>query len=176
MAPTENCISQALVERARPVVDALRARKLSVVTAESCTAGLIAAVLSHVPHAGECLDGGFVAYSKEHKSVCLGVNAAQLISKGSVNAEVALAMAQGALRRSSADVSLAVTGVLGPDPDEDANPAGLVYFAACRVGLAPFTSRQIFSEESPDAVRRRAVEHALDLLLQMASICEKSCP
>ena len=170
MATEETCITQALVERAQPIVEALRARKLSVVTAESCTAGLIAAILSHAPHAGECLHGGFVVYSKEHKSATLGVNAALLKSKGSVNAEVALAMARGALSRSSASVSLAVTGVLGPDADEDANPAGLVYFAACREGLKPFTSKKMFAGESPDAVRRYAVEHGLGLLLRMATV------
>jgi nicotinamide-nucleotide amidase len=169
MSPDENCITRALVEKAQPIVDALRERNLSVVTAESCTAGLIAAILSHAQHAGESLHGGFVVYSKEHKTSSLGVDAALLNSIGSVNAEVALQMAQGALHRSPANVSLAVTGVLGPDPDEDANPAGLVYFAACRTGLEPLTLRQLFHCENPDAVRRHAVEHGLQLLLQMAS-------
>jgi nicotinamide-nucleotide amidase len=168
--PAENCITAALVEKAQPIVDALRERNLSVVTAESCTAGLIAAILSHAQHAGECLHGGFVVYSKEHKSASLGVNAALLKSKGSVNAEVALQMAQGALHRSAACVSLAVTGVLGPDPDEDSNPPGLMYFAACREGLEPLTLRQIFACESPDSVRRCAVEQGLRLLLRIASV------
>jgi nicotinamide-nucleotide amidase len=170
MPPPENCITRSLVEQAQPIVDALRARNLSVVTAESCTAGLIAAILSHAQHAGECFHGGFVVYSKEHKSSSLGVDATLLKSKGSVNAEVALQMAQGALHRSAASVSLAITGVLGPDPDEDANPAGLVYFAACRQGLEPLIRRETFAGDSPEAVRRRAVEHGLQLLLRMASV------
>jgi nicotinamide-nucleotide amidase len=169
MPPAENCITRGLVEKAQPIVDALRERKLSVVTAESCTAGLIAAILSHAPHAGECLHGGFVVYSKEHKTSSLGVDARLLKSQGSVNAEVALQMARGALRRSPASVSLAVTGVLGPDPDEDGNPAGLVYFAACREGLEPLSVEQIFAAENPDVVRRHAVEHGLQLLLRMVS-------
>jgi nicotinamide-nucleotide amidase len=170
MPPAENCILRALAEKAQPIVDVLRDKNLSVVTAESCTAGLIAAILSHAPHAGECLHGGFVVYSKEHKASSLGVDAALLKSKGSVNAEVALQMAQGALLRSSANVSLAVTGVLGPDPDEDANPAGLVYFAACREGREPLTLRKSFAGANPDAVRRCAVEHGLELLLRIASV------
>jgi nicotinamide-nucleotide amidase len=165
----ENCITTALVDKAQPVIDALRESSLSVLTAESCTAGLIAAILSHAHHAGECLHGGFVVYSKEQKSASLGVNPALLKSKGSVNAEVALQMARGALHRSAASVSLAVTGVLGPDPDEDSNPAGLVYFAVCREGLEPLTSMRIFDYESPDAVRRGAVAYGLHLLLEVAS-------
>ena len=169
MPPDESCITRALVEQAQPLINALRERDLSVVTAESCTAGLIAAVLSHAPHAGECLHGGFVVYSKDHKASSLGVDAALLKEKGSVNPEVALQMAQGALRRSPASVSMAVTGVLGPGPDEDGNPAGLVYFAACRAGFAPLSVRQAFAAGNPDVVRRRAVEQGLQLLLRMAS-------
>jgi PncC family amidohydrolase len=115
------------------------------------------------------LYGGFVVYSKDHKASSRGVDAALLKEKGSVNAEVALQMAQGALRRSPARVSMAVTGVLGPGPDEDGNPAGLVYFAACRAGFEPLSVRQAFAAGNPDVVRRRAVEQGLQLLLRMAS-------
>jgi nicotinamide-nucleotide amidase len=169
MPCAESCITGALVEQAQPIINILRERNLSVVTAESCTAGLIAAILSHAPHAGECLHGGFVVYSKDHKTSSLGVDATLLTTKGSVNAEVALQMAQGALHRSSASVSLAVTGVLGPDPDDDGNAAGLVYFAACRAGFEPLSVRQFFAGEKPDVVRRRAVEQGLQLLLRMGS-------
>jgi nicotinamide-nucleotide amidase len=168
MPPVDNCVTLDLVEKAQPIIDALRHQNLSVVTAESCTAGLVAAILSHAPHAGECLHGGFVTYSKEHKTSSLGVDAALLKSKDSVNAEVALQMAQGALKRSPASVSLAVKGVLGPEPDEDGNPAGLVYFAACRDGWKPLTLRQKFDRETPDAVRWCAVNQGLQLLLQIA--------
>ena len=168
MGPAENCIAPALLKRALLVVDALRDRALTVVTAESCTAGLISAILSHAPRAGECLHGGYVVYSKEQKSATLGVDAALLSSKGSVNAKVALQMAQGALQRSAADLSLAVTGVLGPNPDEDANPPGLVHFAACRRGSEPLALRKHFEGQSPDSVRWQAVEQGLKLLLCMA--------
>jgi nicotinamide-nucleotide amidase len=76
---------------------------------------------------------------------------------------------RGALHRSAASVSLAVTGVLGPDSDEDSNPAGLVYFAVCREGLEPLILRRIFDHASPDTVRRGAVEYGLHLLLDVAS-------
>jgi nicotinamide-nucleotide amidase len=122
----EFCSERALIDEARPVVDRLRERGLSVVTAESCTAGLISAVLTHIPGVGECFQGAFVAYSKEHKVAALGVDEALLREKGSVNRETAEQMARGALQNSRATLAIAVTGVLGPDPDEDGNPAGLV--------------------------------------------------
>ena len=164
-----NCVERNLVRRAQPIVDALRARHLSIVTAESCTAGLVAAILSHAQHAGECFHGGFIAYSKDNKSAILGIDRAFLEAKGSVNAEVARQMAYGALARAPASVAIAVTGVLGPDPDEDGNPAGLVYFAACRSGHAPVISRHLYDGLGPDAVRRCAVLRALQLLLEVAA-------
>ena len=111
-ARAENCIERTLVEKAGPIVEALRSRRLSAVTAESCTAGLVAAILSHAPHAGECLHGGYVVYSKEHKTAALGVDPTLLQSRGSVNAEVALQMARGALTRAGAGVAVAITGAV----------------------------------------------------------------
>jgi len=101
----------ALVDQARPVVERLRERGLSEVTAESCTAGLIAAVLTHIPGVGERFQGAFVAYSKEHKVAPLGVTETMLREKGSVNRETTEQMARGALQNSRAALSLAVTGV-----------------------------------------------------------------
>jgi nicotinamide-nucleotide amidase len=167
-APGVHCVEPHLARSAQPIVNALRTRRLSVVTAESCTAGLVAAVLSHAQHAGECFHGGFVAYSKDHKEASLGVDRALLDTNGSVNAEVARQMARGALARSPARLSIAVTGVLGPDPDEDGSPAGLVYFAVCRSGHEPVVSRRQYGGLNPDEVRRCAVQRALELLLEAA--------
>lgn len=164
----EVCIERALINEARPVVERLRARGLSVVTAESCTAGLIAAVLSHVPGIGECFHGAFVTYSKEHKIAALGVDETLLREQGSVNRETAIQMATGALNNSPAKLAIAVTGVLGPDPDEDGNPPGLVYIAICRAG-APANAKKFSFEGSPDSVRRQAVRKALFMLEAAAS-------
>jgi nicotinamide-nucleotide amidase len=158
------CIERELVSRARPVVNALCAAGLSVVTAESCTAGLIAAILSHAPHASDCLHGGFVTYTKEHKSMVLGVSRELLAATGAVNQEVALQMARGALERSPANVAVSVTGVLGPDPDEDGNPPGLVYIAVARAGRPDLLSKLELRETPPDKVRRAVVVEALELL------------
>jgi nicotinamide-nucleotide amidase len=158
------CIERELVGGAQPVIDALRAAGLSVATAESCTGGLIAAILSHAQNASECLHGGFVVYTKANKAKVLGVDRDLLETQGAVNVEVARQMAQGALERSPASVAVSVTGVLGPDADEDGNPAGRVCFAVCREGATTAVSRREFSQMQPDGVRRAAVLHALELL------------
>jgi nicotinamide-nucleotide amidase len=159
----EFCVDGALINEARPVVERLRAKGISVVTAESCTAGLIAAVLTHIPGAGDCFQGAFVAYSKEHKVAALGVDERLLREKGSVNPETAEQMGMGALKNSSATLAVAVTGVLGPDPDEDGNPAGLVCIAICSEHVPPIVKRFNF-RGSPHSVRRQAVQEALCML------------
>jgi nicotinamide-nucleotide amidase len=129
---------------------------------------LVAAILSHARNASECLHGGFVAYTKANKAKVLGVERPLLDTRGAVNAEVARQMAEGALERSPASTATAVTGVLGPDADEDGNPAGLVYFAVAREGRATEVLRGDFTERQPDDVRRAAVLQALELLHQCA--------
>jgi nicotinamide-nucleotide amidase len=149
-------------------VDVLREVGSSVVTAESCTGGLIAAVLSCAQGAGECLHGGFVVYTKAQKHRVLGVSRALLARRGSVNAEVALQMAQGALARTDARVAIAVTGVLGADADEDGNPAGLIYLGIAQRGSGARAIEECIPRHGPDEVRRRVVLRALELLRSLA--------
>lgn len=160
------CIDEELSSRAQSVVDVLRKSGLGVITAESCTAGLLAAALSLGTEASQCLHGGFVVYTKAQKTAALGVDAGILKSQGSVNAEVARQMAEGALRHSRATVAVAITGVIGPNPDEDNNPPGLVYMAAARSGRPTEVIRHDFGKRDPDEVRRETVLNALDLLLR----------
>jgi nicotinamide-nucleotide amidase len=158
------CIDAALVARAGRSVARLKARGLSVVTAESCTAGLIAAVLAQAEGAGEVLSGSFVAYSKDHKAQALGVDRELLAHTGAVNATTAAQMLRGAMAHSPADVGLAVTGVLGPDADEDGNPVGLVFFAAGPRGCAAQVERHEYGHQPHEILRRRVVIDALSLL------------
>lgn len=162
------CVDEQLIAQAEEVVHELRRLKVTVVTAESCTGGLIAAALSHAPGASECFHGGFVVYTKTHKALALGVSEATLESLGSVNAEVAGQLVKGALERSRAEIAVGVTGVLGPERDEDGSPPGMVYFALQRRGQEPRVLSQFFGEDKPDRVRRAAVERALTLLRQFA--------
>ncbi len=163
------CLDRVLVARAEATLAHLQARALTVVTAESCTAGLLSALLAQVEGAGELLHGGFVVYTKEQKERALGVERAVLDTEGSVNATVAAQMVCGALDRSNADVALAATGVLGPEPDEDGNPVGLVYLACCRRGQEPRIVRHDYGEQPHDVLLRTAIEDALALLDHCAS-------
>ncbi len=112
-------IGPHLTRVAGRTVAALHKRKLSLVTAESCTAGLIAASLSLGIGAGDVLEGGFTTYTKEQKAAALGVKKRAMDRRGCINADCVTAMAAGALKRSKADIAIAVSGVLGPEPDDD---------------------------------------------------------
>jgi len=162
------CIETDLSSRAQPIVDALRSSGRSVVTAESCTGGLVAAVLSHAESASECLHGGFVVYTKAQKHAALGVEAGLMQLHGAVNGEVARQMAEGALRRSPATVAVSVTGVLGPNPDEDGNAPGLVYLGLAEAGKPTLTVRHDFGKADPDFIRKETVSRALEMLLGAA--------
>jgi nicotinamide-nucleotide amidase len=151
-----------LAERA---VAAARDRELSIVTAESCTAGRLATLLSDAPGAAEHLHGGFVTYTKANKTKSLGVSAALLARKGAVCREVAVAMAEGALARSPAQLAVAITGVAGPDPDEDGNPVGLICIAVARHGGEPLHLERCYGAIGRDAVCERAMADALTQLI-----------
>ena len=163
------CVDEALVAQAQALVSRLKQLNLTIVTAESCTGGLIAALLSHAPGASECLHGGFVAYTKHQKMKALEVSARLLAEGGSVSADVALEMAKGALGNSDATIGLAVTGVLGPNPDDDGNPPGLVYLAAgLRSGEMRVVKEQ-FNHADPDRVRRQTIMRAFALVEETAT-------
>jgi nicotinamide-nucleotide amidase len=119
----------AILEGARALVDALRARGWMLATAESCTGGGIAHAITAIPGSSDVLDRGFVTYSNDAKIEMLGVDAAAIARHGVVSEAVALAMADGALRASRADVAVAVTGIAGPGGGSALKPVGTVCFA-----------------------------------------------
>jgi nicotinamide-nucleotide amidase len=123
--------------------------------------GLLANALSEAPGAAELLHGGFVTYTKANKTAALGVPADLLRTRGAVCPEVATAMAEGALARSPADVAIAITGVAGPDKDEDGNPVGLVFIAVARKSLPSAVLERRYGDLGRDAVRERAMIDAL---------------
>lgn len=157
-------ISSALKQRSQDIVERLRATRMSIVTAESCTAGMIAAVLSRADGAGDVLHGGFVTYTKKQKTEALGVSAHVLEEHGAVNEEVVRQLAAGALMRSPAALSLAVSGVLGPEQDEDGNPVGLIYFCALAKHRAPLIVREDWGKQPPERLMRLAIHRAFDLI------------
>ena len=166
--PTESRFAPALVKAATEVLEVAKQKHLTLVTAESCTSGLLATVLSEAPGAAEWLHGGFVTYTKQNKTVALGVPAELLAAKGAVCREVALAMAEGALARSPAEIAVAITGVAGPSPDEDGNPVGRVCIAVARRRLPAGHLERDYGDIGREAVRQRAMADALALLRRAA--------
>jgi nicotinamide-nucleotide amidase len=158
-----------LRDLAEKTLEVVRRKGLSIVTAESCTAGKLAVLLSEADGAAEHLQGGFVAYTKSNKTCALGVSARLLNSRGAVCCEVAAAMAEGALARTPADLAAAITGVAGPDPDEDGNPVGLVCIAVARKGRKPVTAEKCYGEATRDQIQQWAMVDTLTLLLAEAA-------
>jgi nicotinamide-nucleotide amidase len=150
---------------ARRVIDACRSCGLMLATAESCTGGLIGAAITAIAGSSDIYDRGFVTYSYAAKEAMLGVPAALIRDKGAVSAEVARAMAEGALARSAAAVAIAVTGVAGPGSDSQAKPAGLVHIACARTGRATLHEEHRFGDIGRAAVREASVTAALRLVL-----------
>jgi nicotinamide-nucleotide amidase len=157
-------IDKHLVSQAIDVLDALKKRGLKAVTAESCTGGLIATVLSEGRGAAEHFEGAFVVYTPEQKSFALKVPLALIEEHGIVSGRVAVAMAEGALERSRADIAISVTGVAGPEPDEQGNPVGLVYFGFARRGEPSFHRKKEFGDRGRSAVRYAAAQEALAIV------------
>ena len=152
-----------LLRTAEKLLEAFRGAGLRLATAESCTGGLIAATLTEIAGSSDVVERGFVTYSNEAKTELLGVPPELIARAGAVSAEVAEAMAEGALEGSPADVAVAVTGIAGPGGATGTKPVGLVYLGICRRGAAAAHERHVFSGNRA-AVRRAAVAAAFELL------------
>jgi nicotinamide-nucleotide amidase len=153
----------ALVERAAALLKRYEEEALRIVTAESCTGGLVAALITEVPGSSAVFERGFVVYSDEAKIEMLGVPAELIKLHGAVSEAVARAMAEGALAASLADVAVAVTGIAGPGGATATKPVGLVHFALAREGRTIHLERR-YGDPGRAAVRQSAVEDALNLL------------
>ena len=150
------------------LADALRARGAFMSTAESCTGGLIAAACTSLAGSSEWFERGFVTYSNEAKTEVLGVPVALIEAHGAVSAEVACAMADGALAHSRAAFSLSVTGIAGPGGGSSAKPVGTVWIGVAQTGQAA-TATLLQASGDRSAVRSASVVRALELL---AALCE----
>ncbi|MEO3431725.1 nicotinamide-nucleotide amidohydrolase family protein [Inquilinus sp. CAU 1745] len=144
------------------LIDACRARGWRVATAESCTGGLIGAAITTIAGSSDVYERGFVTYSNEAKTELLDVPAVLIAEVGAVSAEVAEAMARGALARSRADLAISVTGVAGPGGGTEAKPVGLVYIGIMKRGGKPVAHCFIFPGDR-EAVRLSSVRAALEL-------------
>ncbi len=156
--------SPELTLDARDILDLCRKQGLKLATAESCTGGLITALLTSIAGSSDVVERGFVTYSNEAKTEMLGVAAAKIDANGAVSEIVARAMAEGALAASRAKVAVSVTGVAGPGGGSRQKPVGLVHIACAQVGLPTLHQRHEFGDLGRDDIRRRAVHAALALV------------
>ncbi|MBV9062940.1 MAG: CinA family protein [Alphaproteobacteria bacterium] len=153
-----------LLDLARTVLDAARSEHLRIATAESCTGGLIAALLTEIPGSSDVFERGFVTYSNEAKRELLGVPQELLDAQGAVSKPVARAMAEGAVRNSGANIAVAVTGIAGPGGGTPLKPVGLVHIAAARGGRSILHEAHRFGDIGRCEIRLQSIEAALKLL------------
>lgn len=148
---------------AEAVLTRCRDKKLMIAAAESCTGGLIAGALTDIAGSSDVVERGFVTYSNRAKTEMLGVPAALVAWHGAVSAEVARAMAAGALAHAPVDLAVAVTGIAGPGGGSADKPVGLVHLATARRGGKVHSEHQVFPGDRSE-IRRATVERALELL------------
>jgi nicotinamide-nucleotide amidase len=159
--------SPALIALAKNVLNEARAKHLRIATAESCTGGLIAGLLTEIPGSSDVVERGFVTYSNKAKRDLLGVPGAIITREGAVSKSVACAMAEGALARADAELAVAVTGVAGPTGGTAEKPVGLVHIAAVRSGRTTVHEEHHFGGIGRTEVRLKTVEEALLLLRKL---------
>lgn len=151
---------------AKALADLLFARGLNLAVAESCTGGWVAMALTAVPGSSAWFDRGYVTYSNRAKQQVLGVSETTLQQHGAVSEQTVAEMTAGALAASGTDLALAISGIAGPGGGTAEKPVGTVYFAWQRRQRQPVTERHWFAGDR-EAVRRQAVVHALQGLIQL---------
>jgi nicotinamide-nucleotide amidase len=152
---------------AETVLAACRAKRLTLATAESCTGGMVAAALTDIAGSSDVLERGLVSYSNQAKRELLAVPPGLIAQHGAVSAQVAEAMALGALQLAPVDLAVAVTGIAGPGGGTATKPVGLVWFGSGRRGGPIATEHHVFAGDRA-AVRLAATRRALELLLAAA--------
>jgi nicotinamide-nucleotide amidase len=151
------------------VLEACRARRWMVATAESCTGGLVAGALTEIPGSSDVVDRGYVTYSNAAKMTMLGVPDHVLATAGAVSKATAEAMAKGAIRDEGVGISVAITGIAGPGGGSADKPVGLVHFAAAtRDGRLVHRDKR-YGDIGRSEIRRASVIEALNLLLELAA-------
>ncbi len=156
--------SASLLDRAGALIKTCRDRGIVLATAESCTGGLLAALLTEISGSVDVLDRGLVTYSNAAKHELLGVPHDVIADHGAVSSATALAMASGALSRSHANLAVAVTGIAGPTGGSPEKPIGLVHFGLAQRGGRTLTVEKRYGDVDRRTVRLHAVEDALRLL------------
>lgn len=158
--------ADALSEQALRTLGKVRKRGLTLATAESCTGGLLASLLTDQDGFGRCFDRGFVTYTDHAKSEDLGIDLIAIKRHGAVSAEIAVAMAQVALEQSQAAIAVAITGFAGPAGPRD--EVGLVHLA-CAIRGGPIVRREChLGSLGRERIRYLAVQRALEMIDEAA--------
>ncbi len=160
--------SPELTERAAALIALFASRGLKIATAESCTGGLVAGLLTEIAGSSAVVERGYVVYSNQAKQELLGVPAATIAAFGAVSEETARAMAQGAIAHAHADFAVAITGIAGPGGGTSEKPVGLVNFACAGTDGGVVALEKRFGALSRSAIRLASVGTALDLLERAA--------
>ena len=154
-----------LMQLSERVGQALKARGATVTTAESCTGGWVAKVITDIAGSSAWFERGFVTYSNEAKAQMIGVREETLAQHGAVSEPVVVEMAIGALKAARADYAVSISGIAGPDGGSEEKPVGTVWVAFATARGEGITRRECFSGDR-DAVRRQATAYALQTLWQ----------
>ncbi len=154
---------------AEKLVAQMRASGLRLATVESCTGGLVAGAITSVAGASDVFDRGFVTYSNAAKTAMVGVDSELIVREGAVSREVAIAMAEGGIHHSAADLAVAITGIAGPGGATPTKPVGLVHIAVARRGGGTVHLKRTYGDIGRARIRDAAVDDALALLVSAAS-------
>jgi len=164
----DHLLPPELIESARQVIEANRARGKRIAVAESCTGGLVSAALTEIAGSSDVFEAGIVTYSNEAKMALVGVSIDVLDTCGAVSVATAWARAQGALARTGADTAVAITGIAGPGGGTADKPVGLVHFAGANRGGRIIARERRFGDLGRAEIRRRSVLEALAILKELA--------
>jgi nicotinamide-nucleotide amidase len=164
-AETDQVFPKHVLDTASKLIEALRTKKAKITFAESCTGGLLPALMTSIPGASDVFDASFVTYSNAAKTDLLGISAPLIEQYGAVSAEVAIAMADGARRRSKSSLAIAVTGIAGPGGGSAEKPVGLVFVGVASANARPATHELRLGNIGRASIRLKTVETALALAL-----------
>ena len=156
--------SLEIVTLARLLVDEARERSLRIVTAESCTGGLVAAAICQVSGASDVFERGFITYSNRAKQEMLGVPGDLIADLGAVSDAVSRMMAEGALENSNSHISVAITGVAGPGGGTRLKPVGTVHISTARTNHGLTHRHEFFEIDDRIGIQMAAVQSALEML------------
>ena len=152
-----------LRNRASVLLQKCREKGVRLATVESCTGGLVSALLTDISGSSDVFDRAFVTYSNDAKTALVGVPADLIAEHGSVSRQVAISMAEGGMTRSKATLVIAITGVAGPGGGTKEKPVGLVHFAIAAQGKETEHQRCLFGDLGRKSIRQSSMHQALDM-------------